>query len=102
MVRQTQKQRKENTSLSHRGTIRTFKHGLVVLADGSHKNDSCDVIEAVNPLSSLRLLSAHIIHLKVVVANQEIRLDNAGSAHTSPKHVIIVWNIVCGGQGVDA
>lgn len=45
---------------THSGLV--LKQHLIVLGDGRDEDDGLDVVEAVNPLTSLRSLSSHIEH----------------------------------------
>ena len=74
---------------------------LVVLGDGDKEENRGDVLEAVDPLLTFRPLTTDIEHAVGEVADDEGRLGDTGRLDTRAEDILIVRNVVGGGDAVD-
>ena len=71
-----------------------FEQKLVVLGNGNKEEDGGDVLEAVDPLLSLRTLSSDIKHSVCKVSNDECGLGNTSGLDTGTEDILVVGHIV--------
>ena len=62
---------------------------LVVLAETDDKEDCGDIIEAVNPLFSLRPLSADVENVECQVTVLKLHLDDSCGGDPGAQHVLV-------------
>jgi len=74
---------------------------LVVLGNGNKKQDRGDVLEAMNPLLSLRSLSTYVEHSVCEVADDEGCLGDTSSLDTRSKDILIVGHVITLGDTLD-
>lgn len=67
---------------------------LIVLGDGDEEENSGDVLEAVNPLLTLRALSTDVKHSVCKLANNESGLSDTGGLDTRSEHILVIWHVV--------
>jgi hypothetical protein len=67
---------------------------LVVLGDGDQEQDGGDVLEAVNPLLTLRSLTTDVEHAVGQIANNEGGLGNTGGLDTRAEHILVGREVV--------
>ena len=73
---------KERQGLLHSVDRLVLEQQLIVLGDGDQEEDGGDVLEAVDPLLSLRSLATDVEHAVGQVANDECRLGDTGGLDT--------------------
>mmetsp|Transcript_590 Transcript_590/g.782 ORF Transcript_590/g.782 Transcript_590/m.782 type:complete len:261 (+) Transcript_590:203-985(+) len=66
-----------------------FKKHLVIFRDSSHKQHSCDVFKAMDPLLAFVPLAANIKHLELVAVDLERVLHNPCCADAGAEHVLL-------------
>lgn len=71
-----------------------FKQKLVVLGNGDKEENGGDVLEAVNPLLSLRTLTTDVEHAVGQVTNDECRLGNTSCLDTRAENILIIGHII--------
>ena len=71
-----------------------FEQKLVVLRNGDKEEYGGDILEAMDPLLSLRTLSSNIKHAICKVTNDESSLRNSSGLDTGTKNILIVRHIV--------
>lgn len=74
---------------------------LIVLGDGDEEEDCGDVLEAMDPLLPLRALSTDVEHAICQVANDEGRLGDTRGLDTRPEDILVVGDVVWGGDAID-
>ena len=78
-----------------------FEQQLVVLRDGDQEENGGDVLEAVDPLLSLRSLTTDIEHTVGEVADDERGLSDTSCLDTRSKNILVVGDVVRGGDAVN-
>jgi hypothetical protein len=78
-----------------------FEQQLVVLRDGDQEENGGDVLEAVDPLLSLRSLTTDVEHAVGQVANDEGGLGDTSRLDTRAEDILVVGDVVGGGDAVD-
>lgn len=78
-----------------------FEQKLVVLGDGDQEQDGGDVLEAVDPLLSLRSLTTDVEHAVGQVADDEGSLGDTGGLDTRAQDVLVVGDVVGGGDAIN-
>ena len=63
---------------------------LIIFTESDYEYNGGDVFEAVDPLFSLRSLTAHVKHSKVHALQRKVDLDNTGGAYARTQNVLIV------------
>ena len=81
-------------SLLHAVDRLVLKEQLVVLGDGDEEEDGGDVLEAVNPLLTLRPLATDVEHAVCEVSDDEGRLGDTGRLDTRPQNILVVRHVV--------
>lgn len=81
-------------SLLHTVDGFVFEKKLVVLGDSNKEEDGRDVLEAVDPLLTLRTLTADVEHAVGKVTNDERSFGNTSGLDTRAKDILIVWQVV--------
>jgi len=71
-----------------------FEQKLVVLRNGDKEEYGGDILEAMDPLLSLRTLSSNIKHAICKVTNDESSLRDSSGLDTGTKNILIVRHIV--------
>jgi len=71
-----------------------FEEKLVVLGDSDKEENGGNVLEAVDPLLSLRSLSSDVEHAVCKVTNDESGFGNTSGLDTGSKNVLIVWHVI--------
>mmetsp|Transcript_17346 Transcript_17346/g.24579 ORF Transcript_17346/g.24579 Transcript_17346/m.24579 type:complete len:202 (-) Transcript_17346:843-1448(-) len=61
---------------------------LIILAKCSNEDDGSNLIKAINPLSSFRTLSSHIIHFKVNAIDTITFHDNLRCSYTCDEYIL--------------
>jgi len=79
-----------------------LEKNLIVLADGCHEYDACDVLEAVNPFLSFVSLSTHIEHFECISVDCKFRLYDSRGTHATAQHVLFTGKIVVFGNIVNS
>lgn len=67
---------------------------LIVLRHGYAKDDGGHILEAVDPLLSLRPLSTDVEQFEVQVLEGEVHLDNASGFDASSQNILFGWHVV--------
>lgn len=75
-----------------------FEKKLIILGDSDKEQDGGDVFEAVDPLLPLRSLATDIEHPVRELADDERRLGNTSRLDTRPQNILIVGQVVGGGN----
>lgn len=78
-----------------------FKQQLIVLGNGDEEQNSSHVLEAMDPLLTLRSLATHVEHAICEITNNKGRLSDTGGLDTRPKNVLIVGHVVGGSDTSD-
>jgi hypothetical protein len=73
-----------------------FEKQLVVLGNSDQKENGRDVLEAVNPLLTLRSLATNIEHSVCELADNESRLGNTSRLDTRPQDILVVGHVIRG------
>ena len=84
----------ESEGLLHTVDGLVFEKKLIVLRDGDKEENSCDILEAVNPLLSFRSLSSDIKHAVCKITDDESRLSNTGRLYPRSQDILVVRHIV--------
>jgi hypothetical protein len=71
-----------------------FKQELIVLGDGDEEENGGNVLEAVDPLLSLRSLSSHIEHAVGEISNDEGGLGNTSGLDTGSENILVVGHVI--------
>lgn len=71
-----------------------FEQQLVVLGNSDEEQNSSHVLEAVNPLLTLRPLATHVEHPVSEITNDKGRLGNTGGLDTGTKDILVVGHVV--------
>jgi hypothetical protein len=74
---------------------------LVIFRDGDEEKNSGNVLEAMYPLLSLRPLATDIEHAVGQISNDESSLGNTGCLDTRPEDVLVVGDVVGGGNALN-
>jgi hypothetical protein len=74
---------------------------LIIFRNGNQEKDGGNVFEAVNPLLSLRSLPTNIEHSVGEVLDDESCFGNTGSFDARSQDILIVGEIIVGGNSVD-
>ena len=85
---------KQSQSFLHTVNRLVFEKQLVVLGDGDKEKDSGDVLEAVNPLLSLRSLTTDIEHSVGEITDDEGSLGDTSSLDTGAKDILVVGHVI--------
>ena len=81
-------------------TILVFNKTLVVSADSDEEEQAVDVLEAVDPLLTLRTLASNVEHAVCEIAQVEDRLGDTRCAQTRAQHILVCWNVVAREEAV--
>ncbi len=84
----------EGECLLHTVDSLVLEKKLVVLGNGDKKENGCDILEAMNPLLTLRTLSTNIEHSVRELSNNERRLSDTGGLDTRSQNILVVWHII--------
>mmetsp|Transcript_14575 Transcript_14575/g.23757 ORF Transcript_14575/g.23757 Transcript_14575/m.23757 type:complete len:225 (-) Transcript_14575:639-1313(-) len=81
-------------------TVRTFglSQSLIILTKCSNEDDSSNLIEAINPLSTFRTLSSHIVHFKVNAVDTVTFHHNLCCSDTCDEYILGSWSVIRGGN----
>mmetsp|Transcript_18450 Transcript_18450/g.36919 ORF Transcript_18450/g.36919 Transcript_18450/m.36919 type:complete len:216 (+) Transcript_18450:146-793(+) len=63
--------------------------GLIVFRQGSYKNNSCNIVKAMNPLLSLISLSTYIVHNKLSIIDDILLLNDTRRANTTQQDILL-------------
>lgn len=85
---------KQCEGLLHAVDSLVFEQKLIILRNGNQEENGGDILEAVDPLLSLRSLSSHIKHTVGEVANDEGGLGDTSGLDTRAEDILIVWHVV--------
>lgn len=85
--------RNKNPKTSPHLIVRLDQH-LVVLAQGDEEHDGSDVLEAVNPLASLRALPADVNHAEDDGVQVEGILDDARRRNSNTQNILQRWQVI--------
>jgi hypothetical protein len=91
----------EGEGLLHAVHGLVFKEKLIVLRDGDQEENGGDILEAMDPLLTLRTLSTDIEHPVCELADDEGGLCNTGGLNTRPQDILVVWHVVVLGDAGD-
>lgn len=80
--------------------ILVFHEALIVAAYGYEKQETVDVLEAVDPFFALRPLAAHVEHAIGELAQVEDRLSDARRAQPATEQILVVGDKVLGPYAV--
>lgn len=92
---------KQGQSLLHTVHSLVLKKQLIVLGYGDEEENSSNVLEAVNPLLSLRPLTTDVEHPVSEVANDESCLGDTSGLDTGPQHVLVIGHVIGCGNTLD-
>jgi hypothetical protein len=71
-----------------------FEEQLIVLGDGDKEEDCGDILEAMDPLLTLRALSSNIEHAVCKISNDEGGFGDTSSLDTRSEDVLVIWHVV--------
>jgi len=71
-----------------------FEEQLVVLGNGDQEENGGNILEAMDPLLTLRTLTTDVEHAVGQIADDESRLSNTSGLDTRAQNILIVWNVV--------
>lgn len=71
-----------------------FEEELIVFGDGNEEEDGGNVLEAMDPLLSLRALSSYIKHAVCKVTNDEGSFGDTSSLDSRSQNVLVVGHVV--------
>jgi hypothetical protein len=91
----------EGESLLHAVDSLVLEQQLVVFGNGDEEENGRDVLEAVDPLLTLRSLTSDIEHAVGEVANDECGLGDTGCLDTGSEDVLVVGDVVGSGDAVN-
>lgn len=89
----TQSRACNHSIYAHR--VLVLNQTLVVSTQADQKQNTCDILETMNPFSSLALLTTDVDHEHLMVAQLEDRLSDSNCSGTSMHNVLLVGDI-CG------
>lgn len=85
---------KQGESFLHTVDGLVLEQQLVVLGDGDQEEDGGDILEAVNPLLTLRSLATHVEHAVGQIANNEGGLGDTSGLDTRAENILVSGEIV--------
>lgn len=85
---------KQSQGFLHTVNRLVFEKQLVVLGDGDKEKDGGNVLEAVNPLLSLRSLTTDIEHSVGEITDDEGSLGDTSSLDTGAKDILVVRHVI--------
>jgi len=91
----------QGQSLLHTVDGLVLEQQLVVLGDGHQEQNGGDVLEAVNPLLTLRTLTTHVEHPVRQIADDEGGLGDTGSLDTRAEDILVGGEVVWLGDAVN-
>lgn len=74
---------------------------LIVLGDSNEEEDGGNVLEAVDPLLTLRSLSADVEHAVGQVTDDEGGLGDTSCLYTRAQDVLVIWHVVVHSDTLD-
>lgn len=84
----------ESQSFLHTVDRLVFEEELVIFGDSHQEEDSGDVLEAVNPLLTLRSLSTNVKHSVGEVANNESSLGDTSRLDSRSENILVIGDVV--------
>jgi len=78
-----------------------FVQHLVVLAQTDQEHQSSNVLEAMNPLLTLRPLATDVEQLVCELANLESRFGDTGGLDTRPEDILVSGHVTMRRHAVD-
>jgi hypothetical protein len=91
----------EREGLLHTVDGLILEQQLVVFGNGDEEENGGDVLEAVDPLLTLRSLTSNIEHAVGKVTNDECGLGDTSCLDTGSENVLVVGNVVGSGDAVN-
>ena len=74
--------------------VSVFHQTLIVSAQTDKEQDTCHVLETMDPLPPLALLATHVDHQHLMIPQVEARFRNADCSCPTLNDVLLVRNIV--------